>query len=128
MCSHFDIGTFLSCVCDDHFAVLHSYDTGEHQMFIRVFVVHHKQTAITTVIQRNETDKIVIVSKLPLLRSFGLVQRIKFRGIGEDLVTPSHQNVGVIAVCHVMIGIDPSLHLREIENGRCLSFCFSSSK
>ena len=63
--------------------------TGEHDLFVGVFVVDAEQAARACVIQRGETHVVVVVAELAQLRGRRLVHHVKVRRIGGDRVSPA---------------------------------------
>ena len=76
--------------------------TGEHHLFIGVFVVHAKHAARRVLVQRPEADIVVVVTKLLELRFGGLVHHVEVRGVCSDRIPPAQQHICIIAVGDMM--------------------------
>ena len=90
-------------------------DAGEHEMFVRIFVVHHEQPVLGRAVQRDEADIVVVVAELARLRFRALVARVEGRRIGKERVAPAQEHVRVVARRDMMRLVHARFDLREVE-------------
>ena len=88
---------------------------GNIRCGVGVFVVDHEQAVLGRAVERDEADEVVVVAELPRLRGGGLVRRVEGRRVGEERVAPAQQDVGVIALGDMVVGVDAGLDLVEVE-------------
>ena len=117
---HLDVHARAVGVLDGDLAVLDRDDAGEHQVFVGVFVVHAQQAAVGRALQRHEAHEVVVVAELAALGLGGLGRGVELGRIREQPVAPAQQDVGVITLGHVVIGVHARLDLGEAEGRSAL--------
>ena len=90
----------------------------EHHFFIGVFVIHTEQSARRIPgpeRQGRDADKIIVVAKLEGLSRSRLRRRLEFRRIRENRIAPADQDIGVVALRHVVSFINAVFDFGECE-------------
>ncbi len=67
------------------------------------------------IVERDETDIVVVVAELLQLGGGALPHRIEWRRVGKQRIAPSEQNVRPVALGDMMGLIDPGTDFRERE-------------
>jgi hypothetical protein len=103
-------------------------DALKHQLFIGVFMIHHKQPMLRGICCAGHgeiAEIIAVVAKLHFLRGRRLPQRIEGRRSLHDRIAPAHEDLNVIALGDAMLVIHPGGYLFEIEASASGSLCRS---
>jgi len=100
MCGHLDIDQLFGHALKTR-AVL-TAKTGEHDLFVRVFMVHTEQPTCASVIERDKPHVVVVIAKLAELCRSGLVHHVKVGRIREYWISPTQQDLRLITVGDVV--------------------------
>lgn len=103
---------------------LHDAGEGrEHQFGIGVFVVDDEQAVVGAAVERDEANIVVVVAEQLFLGSGRLVLRVELRAVGEDLVAPAKQDVGIVTFGHMVLFVDAGFDLGKVEARTLLGAC-----
>ena len=89
--------------------------TGEHDLFIGIFVIYAEKPAVTARIERKEGNVVVVVAELLELRRRALFVRIEGKRIREERIAPSEQYVSLVAFGNMMRFIYAGLDFIKAE-------------